>query len=51
MLFRSTHAGDLIKLAAQLTNGSGGGKPTLAQGGTKDLTHLEKAIKEVEKAL
>ncbi len=47
----STHAGDLIKLAAQLTNGSGGGKPTLAQGGTKDLTHLEKAIKEVEKAL
>lgn len=47
----STHAGDLIKLAAKLTNGSGGGKPTLAQGGTKDLTHLEKAIKEVEKAL
>ena len=47
----STHAGDLIKLAAQLTNGSGGGKPTLAQGGTKDLTNLEKAIKEVEKAL
>lgn len=47
----STHAGDLIKLAAQLTNGSGGGKSTLAQGGTKDLTHLEKAIKEVEKAL
>ncbi|CCV64268.1 Alanyl-tRNA synthetase [Alteracholeplasma palmae J233] len=45
------NAGTLIKLAASLTNGSGGGKPTLAQGGTKDLTNLENALLEVEKAL
>jgi alanyl-tRNA synthetase len=41
-------ANDLIKKAASLTNGSGGGKPSLAQGGTQDLTHLAYMIETIK---
>lgn len=41
-------AGDLIKKAAEVTDGKGGGKPDMAQGGGKDITKLDEAIKEVE---
>lgn len=44
-------ANDLVRAMAQLTNGSGGGKPTLAQGGTQDLSQIEKAIDSIRKML
>ncbi|MCF7931192.1 MAG: alanine--tRNA ligase [Acholeplasmataceae bacterium] len=44
-------ASHLIKLAASLTNGSGGGKPNMAQGGTQDLTNLDQAIETIRKSL
>ncbi len=47
----SNHANDLIKLATQLTNGSGGGKPNLAQGGTQDLSLLDQAIEKIKEVL
>jgi alanyl-tRNA synthetase len=44
-------ANDLIKLAASLSHGSGGGKGQFAQGGTQDLSKLDLVIKEIEKRL
>ena len=44
-------AGNLVKLAASLTNGSGGGKPNMAQGGTQDLSNLDQAIETIRKSL
>ncbi len=44
-------AGNLVKLAASLTSGSGGGKPNMAQGGTQDLTNLEQTIETIRKSL
>ena len=41
-------AGDIIKKVAEITDGKGGGKPDMAQGGGKDITKLDEAIKEVE---
>ena len=41
-------AGDIIKKAAEVTDGKGGGKPDMAQGGGKDITKLDEAIKEIE---
>jgi len=45
------NANQLIRLAAELTNGSGGGKPNLAQGGTSDLTNLDAALERVKGSL
>jgi len=45
------NANQLIGLAAKLTNGSGGGKPNLAQGGTSDLTNLEVALEKIKGSL
>ena len=42
-------AGDIVKEIAQLTGGSGGGKPHLAQAGGKDVSKLDKALKELPK--
>ena len=47
----SNRANDLIKLATKLTNGSGGGKPNLAQGGTQDLSLLDQAIDKIKEVL
>jgi alanyl-tRNA synthetase len=41
----------LVKLASDLTQGSGGGKPNLAQGGTQDLSHLDLAIEAIKRKL
>ncbi|HHX78402.1 MAG TPA: alanine--tRNA ligase [Acholeplasmataceae bacterium] len=46
-----TNASDLIKTLAKLSNGSGGGKPNLAQGGTKDFNSLENALKIIKEKL
>ena len=41
-------AGDLVKEAAKLVGGRGGGKPDLAQAGGPDPAGLEKALAKVE---
>jgi len=41
-------AGDLVKVAAGVLGGGGGGKPDLAQGGGQDASKLGAAIAEVE---
>lgn len=42
------HCGNLVKEAAQLCDGKGGGRPDLAQSGGKDLTKLTEAIKQIK---
>lgn len=44
---RGLKAGDLVKEAAQVIGGSGGGRPTLAQAGGKDASKLNEAIDQV----
>jgi len=41
------HAGNIIKKVAEVAGGSGGGKATLAQGGGKDKSKLDEALKKV----
>ena len=41
---RGLHAGELAKYLAAPLGGSGGGRPTLAQAGGKDASHLENAL-------
>ena len=41
-------AGDLVKAAAQLCGGNGGGRPDMAQAGGKDVSAVEKALAEVK---
>jgi alanyl-tRNA synthetase len=41
-------AGDLVKEAAKLVGGSGGGKPDLAQAGGSDPAGIEKALEKVQ---
>lgn len=42
-------AGEIVKTAAAVMGGSGGGKPQMAQGGGKDPTKLEAALLEAER--
>ncbi len=44
-------AGDLVKKAAELTGGGGGGRPDFAQAGGKDLASLPKVKSVVEEIL
>jgi alanyl-tRNA synthetase len=44
---RGLRAGDLVKHVAQPLGGGGGGRPTLAQAGGKDATHLDEALATV----
>ncbi|MDR1417631.1 MAG: alanine--tRNA ligase [Endomicrobium sp.] len=45
---KGIHAGTIAKAFALDINGSGGGKPDFAQGGSKDISTLDNAIKNVE---
>ena len=45
------HAGNLVKLAAPLVGGKGGGAPAQAQGGGKDPSGAEKAMAAIREAL
>ena len=47
LLSRGLHAGELVKAVAHMVGGSGGGKPTLAQAGGRDLTKLSEALQQV----
>jgi alanyl-tRNA synthetase len=41
---RGLHAGELVKFVAQPLGGGGGGRPTLAQAGGKDVSKLDEAL-------
>ncbi|MBC7251563.1 MAG: alanine--tRNA ligase [Anaerolineae bacterium] len=41
---RGLHAGQLVKAVAQVVGGGGGGKPTLAQAGGRDVSRLGEAL-------
>ncbi|MGC9316203.1 MAG: DHHA1 domain-containing protein, partial [bacterium] len=45
------HAGDLIKGAAGITGGSGGGRPDFAQGGGRDSSLVPDALEWVRDQL
>ncbi|MDR3001381.1 MAG: alanine--tRNA ligase [Fibromonadaceae bacterium] len=44
-------AGDIVKKLAELAGGRGGGRPNLAQAGTKTPEKIEEALKAVEKVV
>jgi alanyl-tRNA synthetase len=41
------NAGEIIKRISEVAGGSGGGKPEMAQGGTKDIEKLDEALESV----
>lgn len=47
LIKRGLRAGDLVKHAAQVVGGSGGGRPNLAQAGGKDASKLPEALASV----
>lgn len=44
LIERGLHAGNLIKAAAQLCGGGGGGRPDMAQAGGKDASKINEAL-------
>ena len=44
-------AGNLVKLAASITLGGGGGRPDFAQAGGKDITKVDEALEAITKAI
>lgn len=42
------HAGKLAKAVAEIVGGSGGGKPTMAQAGGRDISRLDEALASVD---
>ncbi len=48
LVVRGLHAGELVKLAAEPLEGSGGGKPELAQAGGKDNGKVSEALAKAE---
>jgi len=45
LVARGVHAGDIIKQVTKVTGGGGGGKADMAQGGGRDLSKLDAALK------
>ena len=41
------HAGRILKEAAELAGGRGGGRPDMAQGGTKELDKVDTALSSI----
>jgi len=48
LIKRGLHAGNLVKEVAQVMGGGGGGKPTMAQAGGKDVAKLDEALVKVD---
>jgi alanyl-tRNA synthetase len=48
LVARGFHAGMLVKEAAQICGGGGGGRPDMAQAGGKDPSRLQEALKQAE---
>ena len=44
-------AGDLVRKAAEITGGKGGGRPDMAQAGGKNPAGIENALKKAEEVL
>lgn len=44
LIGKGVHAGKIIKEVAQITGGSGGGRPDMAQAGGKDINKLDEAL-------
>ncbi|MGM9947698.1 alanine--tRNA ligase [Floccifex sp.] len=42
------HAGQLVKQAAQICQGNGGGKPDMAQAGGKDVSKVDDALQSIQ---
>jgi alanyl-tRNA synthetase len=42
------NAGKIVKAAAQLTGGNGGGKPDMAMAGAKDVSKIDEALSAVK---
>lgn len=47
----AVHCGQLVKKAAELCGGNGGGRPDFAQAGAKDLSRLEAALSAIREIL
>jgi alanyl-tRNA synthetase len=48
---RGVKAGDVVKLAAQITGGGGGGRPTMAQAGGRDPDKLPEALAAAKQSI
>lgn len=48
---KGVHAGQLIKTAATICGGGGGGRPEMAQAGGKDITKIDEALEKVKETL
>ena len=48
---RGVHAGNLVKEAAKITGGGGGGRPDMAQAGGKESGKVKEALEKVETLL
>jgi alanyl-tRNA synthetase len=48
---RGLDAGKIVRSAAQIIGGGGGGKPTLAQAGGKDASRLGEALVSVKQTV
>ncbi|MEK7864575.1 MAG: alanine--tRNA ligase, partial [Nitrospirota bacterium] len=46
-LTKKIKAGEILKRVAEIAGGRGGGKPEMAEGGTKDIAKLDKALEAV----
>jgi len=47
LVAKGFHAGEIIKEAAKVTGGGGGGKPGMAQAGGKDASRISEALETV----
>ncbi len=48
---KGLNAGDLVKLAAKITGGGGGGRPDFAQAGGKDISNINQAVNTVREKI
>ena len=44
LIEQGIRAGDIVKVAATVTGGGGGGRPDMAQAGGKDVSRLDEAL-------
>ena len=48
---KGIHSGNILKEAAKVTGGGGGGRPDMAQAGGKDISKIDEALKEAVKVI
>lgn len=48
---KGIHAGNIIKEAAKVAGGGGGGRPDMAQAGGKDVSKIDEALKQAVKVI